>query len=478
MILLRPIAILCLSSLPAFAQVLPEPLTDADFLWDGAPDKDLVSLGRDLFFDPILSGNQNISCGTCHDPARGTGDGVALSIGEGGVGFGPERRVGKSVTGHVPRNAQPLYNIGARAYGKFFHDGRLEFDKWSGSPSRLRTPAGEDLPEGIENALAAQAMFPVLSSIEMAGQPGENSVANAVSANNKPLAWAILAQRLSETPGYARRFVQVFGDITSPADIRFTHAGEALAAFQSLAFRSDNSPFDLRLAGIPLPTKAEQGLQLFYGKASCNTCHSGALLTDHDFHAIGVPQIGPGKDHGFDNSYRLHTGFQHRVEDLGRFAVTGDPDDKYSFRTPSLRNVALTGPWGHDGAFADLEDMVRHHLNAPKSLAGYVVPDLLPLATVVETTNSRSGPVEKTLEGTERARFDMRYNWAHASEPLRASIANSIELDPVSLTKAEIDQLMAFLDALTDPSSVDQSGLIPRTVPSGLPPQPTWIRLP
>ncbi|MEM8852431.1 MAG: cytochrome-c peroxidase, partial [Pseudomonadota bacterium] len=119
---------------------LPKPLRDADFHFNGAPDASLVALGRDLFFDPILSGNRNISCGTCHDPARGTGDGVALSIGEGGIGFGPDRRTADGVTSRVPRNAQPLYNIGARSYRSMFHDGRLEPDPHKTFPSGYWNP--------------------------------------------------------------------------------------------------------------------------------------------------------------------------------------------------------------------------------------------------------------------------------------------------------------------------------------------------
>lgn len=466
-------ALFSLATTTAAAQDLPSPLQDTDYLWNGAPDPALVALGRDLFFDPILSGNRNISCGTCHDPARGTGDGVALSIGEGGFGFGPDRRVRSAVTGRVPRNAQPLYNVGARDYGTFFHDGRLEVSRWGGFPNRLRSPAGKDLPEGIGSALAAQAMFPVLSGIEMAGQPGENPVADAVGAKNQKAAWDILASRLADRPDYAALFVEAFSGIETAEDIRFMHAGEALAAFQTVAFRSDSSPFDLRLAGVPLPDHAEAGLQLFYGKAGCGSCHSGPLLTDHDFHAIGVPQIGPGKGHGKDNSYASHTGMPHRVEDLGRYAVTGQAKDLYSFRTPSLRNITMTGPWGHDGAFDDLEAMLRHHLNAPKSLAEYAPPKLLPRHTVTQEARSRRGRSIVPLTGAERSRFDQRDTWVHGSVPLREKIAKAIEIDPIELTDAEITALMTFLEALTDPSATKQGALIPTRVPSGLTPQPS-----
>ncbi|MEO0915228.1 MAG: cytochrome-c peroxidase, partial [Pseudomonadota bacterium] len=223
---------------------LPRPLANTDFHYDGAPDPALVDLGRMLFFDPILSGNRNISCGTCHDPARGTGDGLALGIGEGGAGIGPERRTVNGVTGRVPRNAQPLYNIGARAYRSMFHDGRLEPDPQNVFQSGFWSPAREHLPAGLDNLLAAQAMFPVLSAIEMAGQKGENPVGTAVAEDRLADAWALLAARLAETPGYAAMFAAAFPHIRDGEPITFVDAANALAAFQTTAFRSDASPFD------------------------------------------------------------------------------------------------------------------------------------------------------------------------------------------------------------------------------------------
>ncbi|NOE18468.1 hypothetical protein GS634_10115 [Ruegeria atlantica] len=146
----------------ADVQPLPPPLTDTDFLWDGNPDEALVTLGQNLFFDPILSGNHNISCGTCHDPSLGTEDGLALGIGEGGQGAGLKRETKDGVIGRVPRNAQPLYNIGARSYTRMFHDGRLEPDDQKTFPSGFWSPAREHLPAGLPNtpSLTAQSRPP------------------------------------------------------------------------------------------------------------------------------------------------------------------------------------------------------------------------------------------------------------------------------------------------------------------------------
>ncbi|MEM7489860.1 MAG: cytochrome-c peroxidase [Pseudomonadota bacterium] len=460
----------------AGADSLPAPLTDADFLHDGAPDAGLVELGRDLFFDPILSGNRNISCGTCHDPARGTGDGLALGFGEGGDGFGPARRSGSGVTGRVPRNAQPLYNIGAREYRAMFHDGRLEPDPTF--PSGFWSPAREDLPEGLDSLLAAQAMFPVLSHVEMAGVKGTNPVATAAAEDRRADTWGHLADRLRALPGYAARFQAAFDDVAAPSDIRFTHAARALAAFQAVAFRSDRSPFDTALRARDLsvlPDAARRGADLFYGAAGCAACHAGPLLTDHGFHAIAVPQVGPGKGHGADTTYFSASGFPDRLEDEGRFRVTFDPADLFRFRTPSLRNVALTGPWGHSGAFDTLEAMMRHHLDAVASLERYRPEDahLPAFESIVVQRGRGSALLFEPIRPARKAAFLARDGFVQASPALRGRIAAAAEIAPVTLTDDQVADLLAFLDALTDPTAVDRSNLVPRAVPSGLPPQPT-----
>lgn len=467
--LLQTVAAVCLATSALAQPDLPAPLSDTDFLWDGAPPAPLFDLGRNLFFDPILSGNRNISCGSCHDPRRGTGDGLALGIGEGGAGFGEKRHTAEPVTSRVPRNAPALYNIGARAFVAMFHDGRVQRTPDGGYISPLDTP----LPEGLSSPLAAQAMFPVLSPTEMAGQKGENAIADAVFADRDEEAWQILADRLRDNARYAAMFIRAFPDINSADDITFVHAAEALAAFQTRAFRSTGSPFDAALAGADLPARAAAGAALFYGKARCATCHSGALLTDHDFHAIAVPQIGPGKNHGADTTYRRQARFGRRLEDEGRFDVTEDPDDLFRFRTPSLRNVSITGPWGHNGAFVTLEEMVRHHLDPVQSLRAYRAPALPEIGAVIELHDHGVRRHYRPVEGPRRDRFNLRDAWVQSQPVLRNRIEAANELPAIALEEAEIAQILAFLDSLTDPAARDQSHLIPATVPSGLPPQPT-----
>ena len=143
---------------------LPAPIVDTDYYDDGAPSDAKVELGRQLFFDKVLSGNKNISCATCHHPEFLTGDGLALPLGEGATGLGADRYVTKSngqgVHGRVPRNSPPLYNLGAREYERMFHDGRVETDPEGYYEGGFITPAKWKFPTGLDNPLAAQAMFP------------------------------------------------------------------------------------------------------------------------------------------------------------------------------------------------------------------------------------------------------------------------------------------------------------------------------
>ncbi len=454
-------------------------VSDADFHHDGAPREAMVALGRALFFDKILSGNRNISCATCHHPAHASGDGVSLTLGEGAAGLGPERAAGpdQPVLGRVPRNSQALFNVGAREFVRMLHDGRVELDTTGSLPSGFWTPAREQLPPGLDSALAAQALFPVLSNVEMAGHQGENEIADAIAVNRlggPDGAWDLLAQRLRAIPDYVALFSAAYPEIEGPDGITYVHAANAIAAFETVAFRADASPFDLYLRdpdANPLPEAAERGMALFYGEAGCAACHSGSLQTDQGFHAIAMPQIGPGKGDGADDSYWRETGFQRRLEDFGRYRVTFDPADLYHFRTPSLRNVALTGPWGHAGAYATLEAVVRHHLDPIAALEAYDIDQavLLPAATVIERSGTgselRFGPVNPA----RRADHALRDGWVQQTAALRQQIADASELPARDLSDAQVADLIAFLHALTDPTSRELDHLVPATVPSGLP---------
>jgi cytochrome c peroxidase len=459
---------------------LPAPVANADYHDDGEPSEAVVELGRALFFDKLLSGNRNISCATCHHPELASGDALALPLGEGPQGLGPERVAGNgradAVYERVPRNSPALFNLGAREFTVMFHDGRVERDDNGYYESGFISPARWKLPNGLDNSLAAQAMFPVTSHTEMAGQQGENEIADAKAAANvagEGGVWELLAARLAAVPEYVDLFRAAYPDeVAGPGDVSFVRAANALAAFEAVSFRADESPFDRHLRGEePLEDDARRGLELFYGKANCASCHGGKFQTDHDFHAIAMPQIGPGKSDGWDAEYWRETGLKAFPEDYGRGRVTTREEDRYAFRTPSLRNVELTGPWGHSGTYATLADVVRHHLDPLLSLESYRLADdlLPPLDTVLELTasNSKLGP--ERLSQKRTASFLARDTWVQSSATLRGEIAAANELQRVELTDAEVGDLLAFLASLTDPDSRDLSSLVPARVPSGLP---------
>ena len=420
--------------------VLPAPATDADYYDNGSPDPARAALGAQLFFDKILSGNLNIACATCHHALTDTGDGLSLPVGEGGRGLGVTRDTGvgaDAVHERVPRNAPPVFNLGAREFTTLFHDGRVQVDPTQ--PSGFRSPAGDALPPGLDNVLAVQAMFPVTSGTEMAGQPGENPVADAAASGDLAGVWAQIAERLQNVSGYVEQFVAVFDDVSAAEDITYVHVANAIAAFEAANWRADNSPFDRFLRGEKgaLSPQARRGMRVFYSprKGNCASCHSGTFQTNHGFAAIAAPQIGPGKGDGFQGR-----------GDFGRERVTMNAADRYRFRVPTLRNVALTAPYGHAGAFDTLEAVVRHHLNTIASLESYD-----PGQAVL--------PSREDLDALDFVIMN--------DDAAVAGIAAANELAPVRLTEREIRQLIEFLHALTDPSSIDLRGDVPPSLPSG-----------
>ncbi len=416
---------------------LPKPILASEF---PEADIDLIVLGWDLFFDPILSGNRNIACATCHHPSLGTSDGMSLSIGEGGYGLGPARRpvAGNMPKARIPRNAPALYNLGAAEFTVMFHDGRVEKD--ANAPFGIKMPDGLALERPMPSVLAAQTILPILSADEMAGHGDENPISIAVAAENHrgpDGAWQQLADRVATIPAYRQRFTKVNG---RDAPLHITDIGRALAAFIAYEFRATDSAFDRFLSGNTraLDPLQKQGMSLFYGKANCATCHAGPFQTDHSFHAIGLPQFGPGKAHS-DNP----------AHDLGRGGLTDHGADSYRFRTPSLRNIAYTAPYGHDGAFQTLEAILRHHLD-PIGMIG---------------TYDRS---QASLHDLDSAK-----DWAILDSPEDViEIAAGVEIEPVALSETEISALIAFLNALSDVENAKGRLKVPSALPSNLPLDP------
>jgi len=457
---------------------LPVAVTEADYYGRGDTAREKEELGQLLFFDKILSGNRNISCATCHHPTLATSDGVALALGEGARGLGPKRRAGttdgEGVYERVPRNSPALFNKGAHEFTRLFHDGRVEADDMRHYEGGFITPARWKLPRGLDNVLAAQAMFPVTSPAEMAGQQGENEIADAKALNNAAGpggVWELLADRLRTIPKYVELFQRAFPDeVGEAADISYVLAANATDAFEAQVFRADESAFDKFLRGeSELAGSARRGMELFYGGAGCTNCHAGKFQTDHDFHAIAMPQIGPGKSDGWNADYWRATGEKAFPEDYGRGRVTARAVDNYKFRTPSLRNVELTGPWGHDGAYGSLRDVVRHHVDPERALEAYEPPALLPLDGVLEQVASGSRLGQSWLPARRLDGFLRRDTWVQSSPTLRAELAERNELVPSEFTDGDVDDLVSFLCSLTDPASRNLTHLVPSSVPSGLP---------
>ncbi|MEQ5871539.1 methylamine utilization protein MauG [Sagittula sp. NFXS13] len=397
-------------------------------------------LGQLLFYDKILSGNMNISCATCHHHSLNGTDGLSLGIGEGGFGLGTARRsasIGSTrIHERIPRNAPALWNVGHKDRHTLFHDGRLQADP--DQPSGFRTPAKDQTPLGLNSIAAAQALFPMTSAAEMKGHADDNEVAAAFDVSFTE-GWQVITQRVREKPGYEAAFRIAYPDVNSAEDISITHIVNAIAAFEGTEWQSFDSPYDAYVRdGTPLEPLAERGRALFFGDAGCSSCHAGPLFTDQNFYAAGVPQFGPGRK--FDGN--------DLPRDMGRMETTRDPADAYKFRTPSLRNVALSGPWGHNGAYDSLREMIRHMCDPV-------------------TTRAKWSPGMARLPDVPWLAKDDFTIVAHGEEQQRQ--ISTLDITPVKMIDADIDALEAFLHALTGETALQRPMGRPDTVPSGLP---------
>jgi len=376
-----------------------------------------------------------MSCSTCHSPVLGSADAQSQSRGQGAIGLGPARRQnGEEFFQFLPRNTLSLWNRGVPGWDIMFWDGRL-----GGTPATgFFSPAGADTPQNFSNALAAFSIIPVTPDEEMRGFPGQLDVFGKVNEmselGNDDFAqiWPLVTARVVNHRGYDDLLAAAFPGIRDE-DLDITHIAEALGAFMTDEFTALNSPFDRYLAGDnnALSEDAKQGALLFYGRANCVSCHSGGLQTDFDFHNIAAPQVGTGRG-------------EAAPLDLGRGAITNNPEDNFKFRTPSLRNIELEAPYFHNGAFAKLEDAVRHHLDPKASLARY-----------------DDSQVEPEHVGTFQDDLATIFS-------LWSTVSPRLEITGEPLNDDEINNLMAFLSALTDPGSLNKLDAVPDRLPSGL----------
>ncbi|MBM4010431.1 MAG: c-type cytochrome [Planctomycetes bacterium] len=263
-----------------------------------------IELGRQLYFDTRLSADSTVSCASCHNPAEG---------------YTAHTKTGVGIRGQLGGRNSPV-SFNRILSGKQFWDGRVD-------------------------SLEAQAVGPIQNPIEM-GFTHEGVV-----------------QRLSEIPVYKKQFDAIFGEVT------IDRVGEAIAAFERSIVTSP-SPYDYHEQLLPfsamdeddiaddpdlaakyaaakeaaekhpLSDAAKQGRELFFGKANCTACHVGANLADEKYHNLGI-------------------GMDKAEPDLGRFVVTKDEADRGAFKTPTVRNAALTAPYMHDGSVATLEEVVE-----------------------------------------------------------------------------------------------------------------------
>ena len=418
------------------AQELPKPLTAQDFL---PFDSKKAKIGQLLFYDPILSGNRNISCGTCHHHDHGGTDGLSLGIGEGGRGVGPKRVAlddENKIRKRVPRNAPALWNLGAKEIKLLFHDGRLSISDLY--QNGFNSPAEEWLPTGLDSILSAQALFPMTAQFEMAGNPKENEIAGAVH-DRIDAAWPIVAKRVRTIPEYGALFVEAFADVAAPEDVTIVHIANALGAFMGTEWQSYDSPFDQYLNGkkTALNERQRAGLNLFFGKGNCSTCHSGPLFMDQKFHALALPHFGPGRTRRFDPYAR----------DVGRMGESDRLEDAYRFRTPTLRNATLTGPYGHNGAYPTLEGIIRHHLKPIESFDNWSKQDA-------------RLPKVPWLEAVDFVAF--------SDSRERKRLRSRVDIKPVDLNDNEVSQLIAFVESLTGTKSKTGRLGKPARVPSSL----------
>lgn len=298
-----------------------------------------VHLGQLLFFDPILSGERDVSCGTCHHPDFAFTDGRQFAAGVSGRGLGPNRVLSESaVSGQsiseTPRNAPTVLNA---AYA---HD-------QSGRPSHLAPLFWDGRAVGLEG----QALMPIAVRREMRGDafPGTESEAFAVALDS-------ITARLRNIPEYVDRFLSAFPDeaaalgaMPDEAIIDTSTLARAIAAYER-ELVTPNSAYDRFVSGddTALTESQMDGLELFFSKGKCFLCHADPTFGSFGFLVTGVPTEGEGQT--------VIPG-----DDTGREEHTLSPTDRYGFRTPSLRNVELTSPYTHAGVFVTLEDVVRFY---------------------------------------------------------------------------------------------------------------------
>ena len=393
-------------------------------------DGQLADLGRLLWFDTITGLNDDNSCGGCHSPTNGFGDTQSIAI-----GIDNNNLVGPNRTGPRNQRRTPLV-INNAFYPSLMWNSRfasLSQNPFDNSDGFVFPP-----PEGLtlshlDHLLQSQAFIPPTERNEVAGFvfPGDN-----FAIRDEVL------RRLNGIDAYRQLFGRSFPEVRHGAPISFEMFGRAIAEFEFTLVFTD-TPLDRFARGDDdaMSTSQKRGALLFFGSAGCVGCHavsgtSNEMFSDFTMHVIGVPQIAPAVTNSvFDG--------RDANEDFGLEQVTGNPDDRYMFRTSPLRNLAVMPAFMHNGCFTTIEDAVRHHLDVFTSARTYR-PSVLDA-----DLQGPMGPIKPVLK-----RVDQRLR------------------NPIALTEEEFDDLVTFLhEGLLDPRALPANlmTLIPQSVPSGRP---------
>jgi cytochrome c peroxidase len=394
-------------------------------------DRQLAETGRLLFFDTAVGLNNDNNCSGCHSPTAGFGDTQSIAIGIENNGIVGPGRAGLRNQRRSPTVVNTAFFPNLMWNSRFAALSQDPFDNRAG----FSFPAPEGLTLSyLPHLLAAQAFIPPTERVEVAGFHFQG--------DNPAIRQEVL--RRLELPEYRRRFAKNFPTVRDGGPITFDMFGLAIAEFEFTLVFAD-APIDRFARGQKnaLTDEQKQGALLFFGAAQCVECHqvsgqSNEMFSDFAMHVIAVPQVSPLFGNvPFDGP--------DANEDFGLEQVTGNPEDRYKFRTSPLRNVGLQPAFFHNGAFVRLEDAVRHHLDVFASMRGYSPQ----AAGIAADLHAAPGPSEPVL-----ARID----------PLLAT--------PVLLTDDEFSYLVDFVrHGLTDRRAEPERlrKLIPRSVPSGLP---------
>lgn len=417
----------------------------------------LVLLGKQLFFTKGLSGDLDTACASCHHPLLGGGDGLSLPVGSGATNpdvLGPGRTHQTGMP-RIGRNAASVLNVALKD-SDLFWDGRLQSlaatPVPNGADAPIRTPDAEfgiADPDAGQNLTAAQARFPVTLEFEMRGNTFEAGADGQAVRDHLAARLGNYGEGAGElvTNQWLPIFQAAYGSTAGAADlITFANIARALGEYQrSLVFV--NSPWRAYVEGenSAISESAKRGAIAFLatpiqGGGGCALCHTGSQFTDQGMHLIAVPQIGPGKGDG-DNG----------TQDFGRGRESGQANDRFRFRTPGLLNVEVTGPWMHDGAYASLEDAIRHYSNTEAGVAAYV-----------QNAQWCDLPQFSAMANCAGLFADASDNQQAIAAQLTNLRAQQDSLLPVvSLSETQIADIAAFLRSLTDPCLRDKGCLSP-----------------